>query len=372
MHFFNPAPIMPLVEIVSGALTDESIARAASATAAAWGKDPVRCTSTPGFIVNRVARAFYGEGLRLATEGVADFATIDALITGSGGFRMGPFALLDLVGLYVNLAVSKSVFEQSFHDSRFAPNVMQQSMVDAGSLGRKAGRGFYEYGSGNAEAKAATLDEYKAPADVEAHGNLSWADGIVTKMRAAGIAVEEVAGGGPGHLIFDGIHLMPTDGRTATDLAASRTLGTDNVAVFDLVHDWETVQRIGLAVAEQADTDTAGRSAGLFQALGCDVSQIEDAPGLAVMRTVAQLAAVAADAVTLGIATPEAIDTAMRLGTSYPSGPLEWADQIGPARVVTVLEHLHAGYGEDRYRVPTLMRRVATTGRCLREDQSNG
>lgn len=367
MHFFNPAPAMPLVEIVSGAATAESVTQAAYATAAAWGKDPVRCTSTPGFIVNRVARPFYGEGLRLAAEGSASVATIDAVMTGSGRFRMGPFSLMDLVGLDVNLAVSKSVYEQSFHDSRFAPHVMQQSLVDAGRLGRKSGRGFYEYGPDAPPTPPATLADGMAPAAVEAHGNMGWASELVAKLETAGIAVDRVAGGGPGHLIFDGVHLVPTDGRTATDLAAAETFGTNDVAVFDLVHDWDTVNRVGVAVAEQADPATLRRVGGLFQAIGCDVSELGDTPGLAVMRTVAQLVAVAADAVTFGVAAANDIDTAMRLGTSYPSGPLEWADRIGVARVAAVLENLHEAYGEDRYRVPTLMHRKAITGGFFRE-----
>lgn len=371
MHFFNPAPAMPLVEIVSGAATDPAVADVAYATAAAWGKTPVRCVSTPGFIVNRVARPFYGEALRLASEGAADTATIDALMAESGGFRMGPFALMDLVGLDVNLAVSKSVFEQSFHDTRFAPNVLQQSLVDAGRLGRKAGRGFYDYGPSAQLPAPSTMEAHPAPAAVEAHGDLGWAAPLIGRLAAADIIVDAVPAGGPGRLIFDGIHLMPTDGRSATDLAAEQVLGTSNVVVFDLVHDWDKARRAGVAVAYQADPDAAHKAAGLFQAIGLSVSQIADTPGMAVMRTVTQLAAVAADAATVGVATLADIDLAMRLGTNYPSGPLEWADTLGLAQVATVLDNLHAGYGEDRYRVPTIIRRRATTGGLLRE-VSNG
>lgn len=365
MHFFNPAPAMPLVEVVSGATTDAEIAASAYATALAWGKEPVHCASTPGFIVNRVARPFYGEGLRLMAEGAADPATLDAVYTGSGGFRMGPFALMDLVGLDVNLSVSKSVFEQSFHDARFAPNVLQQDLVDAGHLGRKSGRGFFDYAVAPPEPH--TAEPYIPPPAVEAHGDLAWAAPLIDRLAAADIFVDVVAAGGPGHLIFDGVHLMPTDGRTATDLAAGKVLGTDNVAVFDLVHDWDAVGRVGIAVAHQAAGDVGAKVAGLFQAIGCEVSQLDDTPGLAVMRTVAQLAAVAADAVTLGVASAADIDLAMKLGTNYPSGPLEWADQLGLGQIANVLDNLHAGYGEDRYRVPTMIKRRAAVGGSLRE-----
>ncbi len=371
MHFFNPAPAMPLVEIVSGAATAPEIADAAYATAAAWGKAPVRCTSTPGFIVNRVARPFYGEGLRMAVEGVADTITIDALMTGSGGFRMGPFALMDLVGLDVNLAVSKSVFEQSFHDSRFAPNVLQQSLVDAGRLGRKTGRGFYNYADEAPSVAPRLVEAAAAPVRVEAHGDLGWARGLVGRLAAVGVDVDEVPAGGPGHLIFDGVHLMPTDGRPATDLPVERVFGTDNVVVFDLVHDWDGVSHAGIAVADQAGPDSASRAAGLFQAIGCSVSRVDDTPGLVVMRTVAQLAAVAADAVNEGVGSAADVDIAMRLGTNSPSGPLEWADHLGADRIATVLDNMHAGYGEDRYRVPVKIRRHAATGHPL-TSEGNG
>jgi 3-hydroxybutyryl-CoA dehydrogenase len=372
MHFFNPAPLMPLVEIVSGAATTPESARIAGDTAAAWGKVPVHCASTPGFIVNRVARPFYGEALRMAADGVADYSTIDAVMTGSGGFRMGPFALMDLVGLDVNLAVSKSVFAQSFYDARFAPHVLQQSMVDAGRLGRKTGRGFFEYGSDAPKPLAPTLPAASPPANVEAHGDLGCAAGIVDRLLAAGVEVDPVAGGGPGHLIFDGVHLVPTDGRTATELAAHNTFGTGNVVVFDLVHDWDAVTQVGIAVADQAESGNLERAAALFQAIGCEVSQLDDSHGLVVMRTVAQLAAVAADTVHQGIAAGADVDTAMRLGTNYPSGPLEWADDVGLDRVATVLQNLRAGFGEDRYRVPPLIGRCSASGRSLRDEGNDG
>jgi 3-hydroxybutyryl-CoA dehydrogenase len=211
-----------------------------------------------------------------------------------------------------------------------------------------------------------------APVNVEAHGDLGWAAGLVDKLLAAGIEVDGVAAGGPGHLIFDGVHLVPTDGRTATELAAAGAVGSENVVVFDLVHDWDRVDHIGIAVADQAEVGKAERAASLFQALGCAVSRLDDSHGLVVMRTVAQLAAVAADTVAGGIATAADVDTAMRLGTSYPSGPLEWADRIGARNVATVLENLHAGFGEDRYRVPPLLWRRAATGRKLRDHDGDG
>lgn len=146
MHFFNPAPLMELVEVVSGLATDRGCAEAIFDTAKAWGKTPVHVKSSPGFIVNRVARPFYLEALRMLEERVATPATIDAVMREAGGFRMGPFELMDLIGNDVNFAVTKSIFEAFFYEPRFRPSLLQQEIVDAGWFGRKTGRGWYEYG----------------------------------------------------------------------------------------------------------------------------------------------------------------------------------------------------------------------------------
>ena len=145
LHFFNPAPVMRLVEVVSGLATDPAVAAAVTRLAEDWGKQVVQASATPGFIVNRVARPFYAEALRLAEEQAAGPATIDAVLTRAGGFRMGPFALMDLVGQDVNEAVTRSVWTAFGYDPRFAPSLLQRSMVEAGWLGRKTGRGFYKY-----------------------------------------------------------------------------------------------------------------------------------------------------------------------------------------------------------------------------------
>jgi 3-hydroxyacyl-CoA dehydrogenase len=155
VHFFNPPTVLPLVEIVPGIATDPDVTDRTQALMDAWGKTTVVASDTPGFIVNRIARPFYGEALRIYEEGIADMATIDWSMRELGGFKMGPFELMDFIGNDVNLAATKSVYEAMFHDSRFKPTLTQQRMVDAGFLGRKTGRGYYDYSAGAKPSKAA-------------------------------------------------------------------------------------------------------------------------------------------------------------------------------------------------------------------------
>ena len=167
MHFFNPAPMMPLVEIVRGAATSQRTVDALYAIALRWGKTPVHARSTPGFIVNRVARPFYAEALRLLQEQAADCATIDAIMREAGGFRMGPFELMDLIGNDVNYAVTRSVFDGFYGDPRFAPSNLQLELVQAGFLGRKTGRGFYEYKAGRPVCSPSSAERVEPPACIE-------------------------------------------------------------------------------------------------------------------------------------------------------------------------------------------------------------
>ncbi len=145
MHFFNPPPLMKLVEVVRGNYTSDAAVKTTVDLAVRMRKTPVVCKDTPGFIVNRVARPFYGEALRLLGEGVASVEEIDNIVKRSGGFKMGPFELMDLIGIDINYSVTQSVYEQFFHEPRFRPHPIQRQMVEAGTLGRKTKKGFYSY-----------------------------------------------------------------------------------------------------------------------------------------------------------------------------------------------------------------------------------
>jgi len=362
MHFFNPAPVLPLVEVVSGLATHSETATVVYETAKAWGKVPVHAASTPGFIVNRCARPFYAEALRLLNECAADPATVDAVMREAGAFRMGPFELMDMIGHDVNLAVTRSVWEAYFHDSRFTPSVLQQELVAAGFLGRKSGRGIYIHDA-NAPKPAPQTESLQArPARIRVAGDSAMTKGLADRLMASGFAVEKMASDAaiaPSYLVVGDAFVVPCDGRTATAIAVGG--GQPNVVVFDLAYDYRTCTRIAIARADTCSDEAAAAAIGALQAAGIAVSRIDDVAGLVVMRTVAMLANEAADAVTQGIANARDVDVAMRNGVNYPCGPLAWADVIGLGHVCAVLRNLAAHYGEDRYRIsPLLARRCAT------------
>ncbi len=148
IHFFNPAPLMKLVEIIPAIQTDKTITKQSKSIIDNWGKTTVLAKDTPGFIVNKVARPFYSEALRIYEEGIADIPTIDWAMKIIGGFRMGPFTLMDFIGHDVNYKVTETVFKEFYYDPRYKPSFTQKRLTEAGYLGRKSGRGFYQYEKG--------------------------------------------------------------------------------------------------------------------------------------------------------------------------------------------------------------------------------
>ena len=363
LHFFNPAPLMALVEVVSGLATQPEVADTLFATATAWGKTAVHAKSTPGFIVNRVARPYYAEALRLCTEGAADCATLDAVMRESGGFRMGPFELMDMIGLDVNFAVTRSVWNAYFNDPRYVPSLIQQELVDAGYLGRKSGRGYYDYREGAARAQPQTEPQHAVPAAMVVCGDTAAAQGLAARLQAAGLPIARAASA-DGRIAQAGeAVLFVTDGRSATQRAFDA--GIANTVLLDLALDYKQATRVAVAAAGQCSAPAFAAACGALQAAGLQVSQLADVPGMAVMRTVAMLANEAADAVYQGVCTAAAADQAMRLGVNYPRGPLAWADQIGLACIAQVLRHLNASYGEDRYRLSALIQRQVFQGKNI-------
>ena len=361
MHFFNPAPLMALVEVVSGLATSPDVATRVHATAQAWGKQPVHARSTPGFIVNRVARPFYAESLRLLQEGAADCATLDALLRDAGGFRMGAFELTDLIGHDVNYAVTCSVFEAFYGDFRFQPSLVQKALVDAGRLGRKSGQGFYDYNEGAERPQANELRSDSAVECCAVEGDLGILRPLAERLRNVGIRVTERAGSGL--LRVGDATLALSDGRLASQRA--REDGLRNLVLLDLALDYRQATRIAISHSADCPPEALDQAVALLRHAGLKASAVADLPGLVVLRTVAMLANEAADAVLQGVASPADIDLAMRAGVNYPRGPLAWADALGVGYTLRVLENLQRSYGEERYRPSLLLRRTHAEGARL-------
>ena len=362
MHFFNPVPLMKLVEVISGLHTDSAVAEAVFELSKAWGKVPVHARSTPGFIVNRIARPYYAETLALLHEQAATPLVLDACLR-AAGFRMGPCELMDLIGHDTNFAVTNSVFEANFFNKRYVPSLVQREMVDGGLLGRKSGRGFYRYPEGAAALPVAVHEAPATAREVTVHGDGPIAD----QLEQAATAALAPQGWGPARahdsgwtgLAIDGARLVMTDGRCASQLAAAMLM--PDIAVFDrpVTLPAPAGTALAYAVADTAGDAWRAQAPAWLAALGFTPLPVADTPGLVVARTLAMLINEGADAVLQGVCSAEGADAAMKLGVNYPAGPFEWLARWSVPEVATMLDALDAQYRGERYRVsPWLRRRV--------------
>jgi 3-hydroxybutyryl-CoA dehydrogenase len=358
MHFFNPVPQMQLVEVVSGVHTSPVVRQSISELAEAWGKVPVQAQSTPGFIVNRIARPYYAETLALLQERAAEPTVVDACLR-AAGFRMGPCELMDLIGHDTNLAVTRSVYEANFYDQRYMPSLLQQSMVDAGLLGRKSGRGFFSYSEDYSESAAAGEDGIIALQDtpqhneISVHGDHPIADHFARILDERDSRYQRSKDSDWCGLQVDHAELRLTDGRPASQLASQP--GGD-VAVFDLSLTCKgALAWSGAGNASARWIDVVPQWLTIF---GFDAQAVADTPGLVVARTIAMVINEAADAVQQGVCSETDADTAMRLGVNYPAGPFTWLADWDVAPVVMLLDRLDDYYRGERYRVSPWLRQA--------------
>jgi 3-hydroxybutyryl-CoA dehydrogenase len=354
MHFFNPVPVMRLVEVVSGLETDPAVADEVAAIARDWGKQVALVRSAPGFIVNRVARAFYGEALRLVEEGATTPECVDELLRSCGGFRMGPFELMDLIGVEVNNTVTRTVWSSYNFEPRFAPSLLQAELVAAGRLGRKSGHGFYPYADGAVAPRPVALE---TSTHVVPGTSLRGTEGQLQPIAAkAGIPVLDEAAADAGIEIGNGLgRVRITRGLTAAE--ESRLLGRPVVVVDRAVEPSTATSR---AIAG-ADETLLEATAALLAAGGIAAYRVDDTPGLVVARILCMIANEACETVQQGVATTEDIDSAMVLATNYPTGPFAWLDSWGADQVRDVLDNLWSTYRDPRYRCSRRLRVMAAT-----------
>ena len=371
MHFFNPPPLMRLLEVIRADQTGERAFETARVTGEAMGKEVIVAADGPGFLVNRCGRPFSGEGLRLLQERVATHDQIDRICRLGGGFRMGPFELMDLVGIDVGFEVAKSFSELSFGEPRWRPSPLQARMVAAGRLGRKTGRGWYEYAEDGSYRPADPAPPERSnarPDPVAVLGDGPVADSLRERARQAGIELRE---GGPAELVVDaGVepHASPPGGAPLLVLCAGQSLaarGEPAAAGFHVLPVAEAAL-VELTRLPSTPAFAAEAAEGFFAALGLASEWVEDAPGLVLGRIVAQLVNEAAFAIAEGVGSAQDVDTGLELGLSHPRGPVAWSEALGLPHVLAILDGLWAERREERYRAAPLLRREASLGRSLR------
>ncbi|HEY1521779.1 MAG TPA: 3-hydroxyacyl-CoA dehydrogenase NAD-binding domain-containing protein [Solirubrobacteraceae bacterium] len=378
MHFFNPAPLMRLLEVVAGVRSTEAALAVARATGEAMGKVVINAVDGPGFLVNRCSRPFGLEAQRLLSSRVASIEGIDRICRMEGGFRMGPFELSDLVGVDVGLDVARSFFEQSFGEPRWRPSPIVVKLVASGAAGRKSGRGYYDYSNG--------FDAYR-PADPEppapgggeglvvVAGGTPLAEQLRTEAGAAGWEVtepEEASELGVPFLILDVLGAgeepsAPLQGGPQAVCCAAASLGTldpGGTAVgFHVLPPLTEAQLVELTRGPDTSPAAAQAAERFFGSLGKVTVWVGDAPGLVLGRMVCQVINEAAFALGEGVGSAADIDAGMIHGLNYPRGPLAWADEIGLDHVCSVLDALYDELGEERYRLAPALRRLAWSGR---------
>ncbi|WP_319533842.1 3-hydroxyacyl-CoA dehydrogenase [uncultured Vibrio sp.] len=354
LHFFNPAPLMKLVEVVRGIATSPAATEAAKVWAESCGKHAVITRSLPGFIVNRVARPFYAEGLRSLECGVAEVQDIDRIITQAGQFNMGPFELMDLIGHDVNYAVTKSVYDAYYQDKRFTPSLTQKELVEAGFLGRKSGRGFYCYNASAEKPSVNFAQKCALPDNLSVSLQGDWS-GVSSFVELTQLSHGNSHEGIP-QLRIDDIIVTPTQGVTASEL--SQQLQSP-VVVFDYCQDYAASDIIALAPAVQNSAQQTEAVVAYFQSKGKQVLVLDDYPGLILWRTWVMLINEALDLVNQQGASLSDVDVAMKSGVNYPLGPIEQGERLGWQRVLDTLTQLQSFYCEERYRPSPLLRQFA-------------
>jgi 3-hydroxybutyryl-CoA dehydrogenase len=358
-HFFNPVPLMKVVEVVDAVMTEPWVSERLITLSKAVGHKAVRTKDTPGFLVNHAGRAFGTEGLRIVSEGIASVVGTDEIMREAANFRMGPFELFDLTGLDVSLPVMESIYNQYYQEPRYRPGQLAAQHMAAGILGRKTGRGFYTYLNGEKQVPPAKAAPDQSPKKIWFSRDHAEVATLLEKLAAArGVTVETAAKPSK-----DAICFVTPVGLDATSTALELGLDPRQTVAIDPLFGLASRRTLMTTPLTLASVRAAAH--GLLASDGVAVTVIHDSPGFVAQRTVATIVNIGCDIAQQRIATPEDINDAVRLGLGYPKGPLEFGDAVGAPVILAILEGLFSFYGDPRYRPSPWLKRRAMLGVSL-------
>lgn len=365
-HFFNPVPLMKVVEVIAGLKTTPAICQDLATFATQMGHKPVQAQDTPGFIVNHAGRGYGTEALRIVSEGIADFATIDRILRDQVGFKLGPFELMDLTALDVSHPVMESIYQQYYDEPRYRPSVITAQRLAGGVVGKKVGEGFYKYVDGKAQvpAEPAVPTVSDMPPVWVSSRAVRRAE-LLQLLKDLGAKIE--TGASPS---AQALSIVAPLGFDVTTVAIIERLDPARTVGIDLLIDDKLTQRRVLATNPATRPDMRDAAHAMFSRDGKAVSVIRDSGGFVSQRVVATIVNIACDICQQGICSPQDLETAVTLGLGYPMGPLTMGDKFGPTEILEVLFNVQTVYGDPRYRPSPWLRRRGAIGLSLSHVES--
>ncbi|HXE48669.1 MAG TPA: 3-hydroxyacyl-CoA dehydrogenase [Ramlibacter sp.] len=364
-HFFNPVPLMKVVEVVAGLKTDPAVCAALGEYAKQMGHTAVQAQDTPGFIVNHAGRGYGTEALRVVGEGVADFATVDRILKDQVGFRLGPFELMDLTALDVSHPVMESIYRQYYDEPRYRPSVITAQRLAGGVVGKKVGEGFYRYVDGKAQVAAEPpVPQVAETPPVWVSTRAARRSELYQLLKDLGAKIETGQSPSP-----QALSVVAPLGFDVTTVAVVERLDPARTVGVDMLIDDAVTKRRVLATNPATRPDMRDAAHALFARDGKAVSVIRDSGGFVTQRVVATIVNIAADICQQGICSPKDLETAVTLGLGYPLGPLAMGDRWGPTNVLEVLFNMQTVYGDPRYRPSPWLRRRGAIGLSLLHEE---
>ena len=365
-HFFNPVPLMKVVEVIPGLKTDPKVCESLTAYAKQMGHTPVTAQDTPGFIVNHAGRGYGTEALRVVGEGVADFATIDRILKDQVGFKLGPFELMDLTALDVSHPVMESIYHQYYEEPRYRPSVITAQRLAGGVFGKKVGDGFYAYVGGVAQVPPEqAVPQVQDMPPVWVSSRAARRADLLQLLKDLGAKIETGASPSP-----QALSIVAPLGFDVTTVAVVERLDPARTVGIDMLFEDRGTRRRVLATNPATRQDMRDAAHALFARDGKAVSVIRDSGGFVTQRVVATIVNIASDICQQQICSPQDLETAVTLGLGYPMGPLAMGDKLGPDNVLETLFNLQTVYGDPRYRPSAWLRRRGAIGLSLMHQEA--